>query len=325
MKRREFITLAGGAAAWPLAAQAQQQSMPVIGYAVGGLKLSAKFVANFRKGLAARGYIEGQNYRFEFRDAYERYDLIPAMSRELADQKVTLIIAVTTLQVAAAKAATQSIPVVFAIGTDPVENGFVASLNRPGGNMTGFYNLGLTLVGKRLEVLHELVPSATKFALLTDTGNVTLTQLQTKSIKAAAESLGLNILSVTAHTQDQLEAAFETTVQEGAGGMVVGADSVFSVFFPQLVALAARYRLPTIYVWESSVAAGGLVSYGVDEDAIHFSMADYVARILRGERPADMPVQLVTKVRLIINLKSAKDLGISVSNSLLGRADEVIE
>src|SRR5258707_5234959 len=251
--RRELMAALGSAAgAWPLTVRAQQP-MPVIGYAAGSVKLSARFLANFRKGLAEAGYVEGQNYRFEFREAGLQYDIIPIMSRELADQKVALIVAATTLQLAAAKAATQTVPIVFSIGTDPVENGFVASLNKPGGNITGFYNLALTLTGKRVELLHELAPSVTKFAFLTDPGNLSLTQLQMRQIKAAADSLGLNILNVTAHTQDQLEAAFETAVREGAGGMVVGADAIFSALSPQLVALAARYRLPAIYVNDTAV------------------------------------------------------------------------
>jgi putative tryptophan/tyrosine transport system substrate-binding protein len=289
------------------------------------VKLSEKFLGNIRKGLAELGYFEGQNYRFEFRDAYDRYDLIPALSRELADQKVTLIIATTTLQVAAAKAATQSIPIVFTIGTDPVENGFVASLNKPGGNITGIYNLALTLTGKRVEVLRELLPSVIKFAFLTDSGNLTLTQLQMRHVKAAADSLGLSILNVTAHTQDELEAAFETAVRAGAGGMIVGADAVFFPLSPQLVALAARYRLPTIYVNDTAVKVGGLICYGADQNAPDLLVAKYAGRILKGEKPADMPVQLATTTRFLINLTTAKDLGITVPISLLGRADEVIE
>jgi putative ABC transport system substrate-binding protein len=174
-------------------------------------------------------------------------------------------------------------------------------------------------------MLHELVPSATKFAFLTDPGNLTLTQLQMRNIKAAADSLGLKILNVTAHTQDELEAAFETAVREGAGGMVVGADAIFRAVSPQLAALAARYRLPTIYVYDAAVRAGGFVSYSPDEDVPDLMVANYVGRILKGEKPADMPVQLATKTRFLINLKTAKDLGITVPISLLGRADEVIE
>jgi putative ABC transport system substrate-binding protein len=308
MKRREFIKLIGGvAASWPLAAQAQQQqAMPVIGYATGSVKLSYRFLTNVRKGLAELGYIEGQNFRFEFRDSNFQTDLIPIMLRELADQKVTLIITTTTTGVALAKAATQTIPIVFNIGTDPVENGFVASLNKPGGNITGMFNLGLTLAGKRVEVLHELVPSVTKFAFLTDPGNLILSQLQMKHIKAAADSLHLDLLNVNAHTSDELEAAFETAVREGAGGMVVGQDAIFSPFSTQLVTLAARYRLPTIYVNDTAVKEGGFVSYGADEDEPNRLVGNYAGRILKGEKPADIPVQLLSKTKLLINLKTAR-------------------
>jgi putative tryptophan/tyrosine transport system substrate-binding protein len=313
--RRELMAALGRAAvAWPMTAYAQQP-LPVIGYATRSVKLSYRFLANVRKGLAELGYVEGQNFRFEFRET----------NRELADQKVTLIITTTTTGVAAAKAVTQTIPIVFNIGTDPVENGFVASLNKPGGNITGMFNLGLTLAGKRVEVLHELVPSVTKFALLTDPENLLLSQLQMKHVKAAADSLRLDLLNVNAHTSDELEAAFETAVREGAGGMVVGQDAIFSPFSTQLVTLAGRYRLPTIYVNDTAVKEGGFVSYGADEDEPNRLVGNYAGRILKGEKPADIPVQLLTKTKLLINLKTAKDLGITVPTPLLGRADDMIE
>jgi putative ABC transport system substrate-binding protein len=212
MKRREFIKLIGGvAASWPLAAQAQQQAMPVIGYAVGCapciqgsiIQAFSRFLTNIRKGLAEQGYVEGQNFRFELREANSP-GLLPILTRELVDQKVSVIIADTTVRLQAAKAATQSIPIVFDIGTDPVENGFVASLNKPGGNITGVFNLGVMLTGKQFEILHELVPSATKFAFLTDPGNVTQTQLAMPLVQAAADKLGLSLLHVDAHTPDGL-------------------------------------------------------------------------------------------------------------------------
>jgi putative ABC transport system substrate-binding protein len=325
--RRELMAALGAAAvAWPVTASAQQQAMPVIGYVAGDFKNGERLFANVRRGLAELGYLEGQNFRFEFRDTNFQVDLIPIRLRELAEQKVALIIASTTVQLAAAKAVTQSIPIVFYIGTDPVENGFVASLNKPGGNITGVWNLAVTLTGKRFEVLHETVPSATKFAFLTDPGNRMIRELQIPLAQAAAHSLGLNLLNVNAHKPDEFEAVFETSVREGAGGMVVGADGLF--FYPactQLVALAARYRLPTIYVDDIAVPAGGLISYGTDQDEPQRLVGNYAGRILKGEKPADMPVQQATKARFIINLRTAKAMGITVPTPLLGRADEVIE
>jgi putative ABC transport system substrate-binding protein len=325
--RRELMAALGAAAvAWPVTASAQQQAMPVIGYVAGDFKNGERLFANVRRGLAELGYLEGQNFRFEFRDTNFQVDLIPIRLRGLAEQKVALIIASTTVQLAAAKAVTQSIPIVFYIGTDPVENGFVASFNKPGGNITGVWNLAVTLTGKRFEVLHETVPSATKFAFLTDPGNRMISELQIPLARAAAHSLGLNLLNVNAHKPDEFEAVFETSVREGAGGMVVGADGLF--FYPactQLVALAARYRLPTIYVDDIAVPAGGLISYGTDQDEPQRLVGNYAGRILKGEKPADMPVQQATKARFIINLKTAKAMGITVPTPLLGRADEVIE
>jgi putative ABC transport system substrate-binding protein len=326
MRRRDFIAaLASAVVTWPLTVRAQQ-TMPVIGFASGSVKDAERFLANVRRGLAEFGYVEGQNFRFELRDTNRQIDLIPIKFRELAEQKVTLIITGTTLQLAAAKAATQSIPIVFYSGTDPVENGFVASLNKPGGNITGAWNLALTLTGKRFEVLHELVPSATKFAFLTDPENREINELQIPLARAAAHSLGLNLLNVNAHKPDELEAVFETSVREGAGGMVLGGDAVF--FCPvctQLVTLAARYRLPTIYVDDITVPAGGLISYGTDQDEPQRLVGNYAGRILKGEKPADMPVQQSTKAKFMINLKTAKALGITVPTPLLGRVDEVIE
>ena len=327
MKRREFIKLIGGVAgSWTAAASAQQQSMAVIGFVTLTIKLAERFLENVRKGLAEHGYIEGKNYRFEFRETNYRPELSAIMYRELVDQKVTLIVTAATIGVQNAKAATQSIPIVFTIGSDPVENGFVASLNKPGGNITGIYNLGLMLSGKRLEVLHELVPSAAKFAFLTDPANTTLGKLQMQQVQAAANSFGLGILNVYARNPDEFDAAFEAAVREGAGGMIIGADALFvgSNATP-LMAVAGRYGLPTIYVDDAAVKAGGLVGYAADRDEAHRVVGRYAGRILKGEKPADIPVQLSTRTTLIINLKTAKALGITVPMPLLGRADEVIE
>jgi putative ABC transport system substrate-binding protein len=327
MKRREFIKLIGGvAASWPLAAQAQQQSMPVIGFVTTTMKHAARFLENVRKGLAEYGYIDGQNYRFEIPETNFQSGRAPIFYQQFVDQKVTLIITSTTIGVERLKAVTQSIPIVFTIGTDPVENGFVASLNKPGGNITGIYNLGVMLSGKRLEVLRELVPSVAKFAFLTDPVNTTQFKLQMQQIQAAANSFGLGILNVYARNPDEFDAAFEAAVREGAGGVIVGADALFAGGnATTLMAAAGRYRLPTIYVDDAPVKAGGLISYAADQDEQHRTVGRYAGHILKGEKPADIPVQLSTMTILLINLKTAKELGITVPNSLLARADEVIE
>jgi putative tryptophan/tyrosine transport system substrate-binding protein len=327
MQRREFFKLVGGvAASWPLAAQAQQQAMPVIGFVAFTVQSSARFLENVRKGLAEYGYVEGQNYRFEIKETNFQSERSPILYRQLVEQKVTLIITAATVGVQNAKAATQSIPIVFTIGSDPVENGFVASLNKPGGNITGMYNLGLTMTGKRVELLHELLPSAAKFAFLTDPGNATLGKLQMQQVQAAANSFGLGVLNVYAHNPNEFDAAFEAAVREGAGGMIIGADALFADRnSTALVTVAARHRLPTIYVDDEAVKAGGLISYATDQDERPRLVGRYAARILKGEKPANLPVQLSTKTTLIINLKTAKAMGITIPMPLLGRADEVIE
>ncbi len=327
MKRREFIKLvSSAAAAWPLAAQAEQPAMPAIGFVTTTMKHSARFLDNVRKGLAEYGYVEGQNYRFEILETDFQNDRMPTLYRQLVEQKVTLIIVVSTMGLQNAKAVTQSIPVVFSIGSDPVENGFVASLNKPGGNMTGIYSLGIMLSGKRLEVLHELVPAVAKFAFLADPGNTTFGKLQMQQVQTAANALGVGISYVYAHDPDEFGAAFEAAIREGAGGMVIGADALFAGGnATTLAAVAERYRLPVIYVDDVPVKAGGLISYAADQDEPHQVVGRYAGRILKGEKPADIPVQLSTRTTLIVNLKTAKAMGITVPLPLLGRADEVIE
>jgi len=326
--RREFMAALGAAVAWPMAASAQQKAMAVIGRAWAApvvLPVYDQFWGYVRTGLAELGYVEGQNYRVESRNAGANFDLIPGLMRELVDQKITLIIATSTIQLEDAKAATQSIPIVFSIGAEPLENGYIESLNKPGGNLTGIYILTGMLVGKRLEVLHELVPSATKFAFLSDPGNLTFGKVQMRSLQAVADALGLSLLNVKAHTSDEFEAAFEASVRAGAGGMVVGSDNFLHGSSKELAALADRYRLPAIYPDHSAVKAGGLVSYGADIIRNGQLVGNYAGRVLRGEKPADMPVQQLTNMGLTLNLKTAAALGITVPNSLIGRADEVIE
>ena len=322
--RRELMAALGSAFAWPMTAHAQQ-AMPVIGYVGPTPELNQRAVAGFRKGLAELGFVEGQNFRFEFRYTNLQLASIAPLIAELVDQKVTLIVTATTLQTEAAKAATQSIPIVFAIGSDPVENGFVASLNKPGGNITGVFTLNLALAGKRLELLRELVPSATKFAFITNPNSPKFNEPETREIEAAARSLGVNMLIVSARQPEEFEAAFETGVREGADAMVVGSEGTFIAAPTPLVALAARYRLPAIYADDKPVREGGLISYGADQDEGYRLVGTYAGRILKGGTPADLPVQQSTKTKLVINLKTAKAMGITVPTPLLGRADEVIE
>jgi len=303
-----------------------QQSMPVIGFASGStVKLAARNLAGYREGLAEHGYVEDKNYRFELLEANNQYDLLPTLFRELVDKKVSVIITDSTLKLELAKAATQSIPTVFSIGVDPVESGYVASLNKPGGNITGVFNLVAMLGAKQVEMLHELVPTATKFAFLIDPRNTTNSNARAAHLQAAADSLGLSLLRVNTRSLDEFEAAFEAAVRGGAGGMIVGIEPLLSLGSPQLVALAERYRLPAIYLDAQIAKAGGLVTYSSDKDEDNRVQGRCVARILKGVKPADIPVMQSTKTIMAINLKTAKVLGITVPTTLLGRADEVIE
>jgi putative tryptophan/tyrosine transport system substrate-binding protein len=327
MRRREFISFIGGVAAlWPLAVRAQQQAIPVIGYVTARAKWAAPFLERVREGLAEHGYFEGQNYRFEIRETNLQTGVDQALFRELVEQKVTLLIINSTDRVKIAGALTQSIPIVFTIASDPVQNGFVASLNKPGGNITGIFNLGVMLAGKRLEVLHELVPSATKFTFLTNPNNETLGKLQAQAMESASNKIGLDVLHVSVRAPDEFDSAFEAAVRGGAGGMIIGSDAFFvGVNATTLVATAARYRVPTIYADDSAVIAGGLICYGTNLQVSDRLVGRYAGRILKGEKPADMPVELSTRTVMMVNLKTAKALGITVPMPLLGRADEVIE
>ena len=238
---------------------------------------------------------------------------------------MTVIIAGTTLQLEAAKGVTRSIPIIFLIATDPVENGFVASLNRPGSNITGIFNLNVATTGKRVEALRDLIPSLTKFAFLDNPQAARLSEIDRTAAQDAAKLLRLDLLIVNAFEAGELEMAFETSVREGAGGMVVGSNGTFNGLAKPLAALAVHHRLPVIHAWDGAVREGVLISYGLDQEECRRLQSNYVARILRGEKPADLPVQQATKTRMVINLKTAKSLGITVPTSLLSRVDEVIE
>jgi putative ABC transport system substrate-binding protein len=325
IKRREFITLLGGAAvAWPLAASAQQSGMPVIGY------LSVRSSDNYlvealRRGLRETGYIEGQNLAIEYRWATGQYDRMPAMAAELARRPVTVLVTAGGEPAAlAAKAATSIIPIVFVIGGDPVKVGLVASYNRPGGNATGTSILTSTLEPKRLGVLHELVPQATTIAVLLNP-NFQASEGQERDVQEAGRALGVHIHILRASSDRDIEAAFEIVAQQRIAALAVGADPFFDTRRDTLVALAARQMVPTIYHFREFAAAGGLVSYGIDVSDSHRQIGNYVGQILKGAKPAELPVLQPTKLELIINIKSARAVGLQVPDKLLALADEVIE
>jgi putative ABC transport system substrate-binding protein len=326
MNRRHFITLlGGGAAAWPLAALAQQAARPVIGYLGGeSPELRAGTLRAFRQGLSEQGYVEGRNLAIEFRWAEGQNDRLPTLAADLVRRRVAVIVAGGTPPALAAKAATSTIPILFDTGGDPVELGLVASLNRPGGNITGATSLNTEIAPKRLELLHELVPTARIVALLINPANPNGDAL-TRELQAAARTLGLELHVLNASTERDFDPAFATLAQVQAGGLVIATDGYLIGQSEQLAAQALRRRVPAIFAYHEFAAAGGLMSYGGSVTDQYRQVGVYTGRILRGEKPGDLPVQQVTKVELIINLKTAKALGLTVPITLLGRADEVIE
>jgi putative ABC transport system substrate-binding protein len=330
IRRRQFVlTLGGAAAAWPLVAHAQQPSMPVVGFLnAASADLFAHVVQAFRLGLNEAGYVEGQNVTVEYRWAENQYDRLPALAAELVRQRVNVIATGSaTLATLAAKAATATIPIVFLTGADPVKLGLVTSLNRPGSNLTGITTLNMEITPKRLEVLRELLPTTTIFALLVNPINSPVTvEAELKQAQEAAHTLGLQAIHVLqASTERELNSAFSNLIQMRAGGLVIAADTFFSGKNAELATLASRYAVPAISPYRDFVTAGGLMSYGGSITELYRFVGIYTGRILKGERPADLPVQQVTKVELVINQKTAKALGLKVPISLLGRADEVIE
>jgi putative tryptophan/tyrosine transport system substrate-binding protein len=327
LRRRDFITLLGCTAAWPLAARAQQPTMPAIGF-LGAISPDrwASRLHWFRQGLSETGYVEGRNLGIEYRWAEGQNDRLPALAADLVRRQVSVIAAPeSTLAAFAAKAATTTISIVFATGFDPVAVGLVASLNRPGGNLTGVTTLNAEIVPKRLELVHELVPTATTIALLVNPSNPRPAETASRDAQPAARTLGLQLHILHASTDRDFDTVFASLAQMRAVALVIGADFFFNSRSEQLAALALRHMVPAIYQFREFAAAGGLMSYGTSVTDVFRQVGIYTGRLLRGESPADLPVQQATKIELIINLKTARALGLTVPLSLLGRADEVIE
>jgi putative ABC transport system substrate-binding protein len=328
IRRRQFITLLGGAAcAWPLAARAQQAAMPLVGFLSStSPDLYAHRLRTFHEGLKEAGYVEGQNVEIDYRWAEGRNDRLPELAAQLVQRRVAVIAAAGgTPSALAAKAATTTIPIVFAVAVDPVEAGLVASLRQSGGNLTGVVNLNEEVGPKRLEVLHELLPTVTDFAALVDQTVPAISGPFARDLQAAARTLGLRLHVIPAGSERDFEGVFASLVQLRAGALIIGPSTLFNVQSEQLAALTLRHAVPAIYQYRRFVAAGGLLSYGSDETEFYHLVGAFVGRILKGDKPADLPVQQVTKVELIINLKTARALGIEVPTALLVRADEVIE
>jgi putative ABC transport system substrate-binding protein len=326
MRRREFI-VGGIAAAWPLAARAQRPAMPVIGFLStesASPGPNTPFVVAFRQGLSDTGFVERQNLTIEYRWADGRYERLPALAADLIGRKVEAIAAIGPPSARAAKNATSTIPIVFITGSDPVADGLVVSLARPGGNVTGFSNLNAESMPKRLELLSELVPHARVFALLVNPNNANA-ERDIGGAQEAARAKGMQLHVLKAGTEDEINAAFATLAQLHAGALIVGADPVFFLRREQLVALASRYKVPAIDRWREFAASGGLISYGPSFTALNRQVGIYVGKILKGEKPADLPVLQPTKFELVINLRTAKLLDLTVPQSLQVAADEVIE
>jgi putative tryptophan/tyrosine transport system substrate-binding protein len=327
--RRKFLaTLGGAAAAWPLGARAQQPAMPVIGF-LGTASLEkwgGGVLRWFQRGLAETGYVEGRNVTIEYRWADEQYDRLPALAAELVRQRVAVIAAPgLVMSASAAKAATTSIPIVFMIGSDPIELGLVASLNRPGGNLTGVAYLNAEVGAKRLELLRELLPAAKSIALLVNPGNPIETAAQARDLQVAGRALGVRVPIVNASNPLEIEEAFGTLVRERTDALQIGIDPLFGSHRHQIIALAARHKVPTIYPWRVFTTDGGLMNYGSSIIDAFRQVGVYTGQILKGAKPADLPVQRPTKLGFVLNLKTAKALGLTVPPSLLALADEVIE
>ena len=328
MRRREFIkVIGGGVAAWPRLANAQQSAMPVIGYIGTGSQNSDAFrLPSFHRGLSETGYVEGRNVTIEYRWAEGHNDRLPALAADLVRRQVRVIaVPASTPGVIAAKAATSTIPVVFYRGLDPVALGLVASLNRPGGNLTGVTGWNVIVGPKRLQLLHELAPKATAMALLVNVTSPDLADADAKEQRAAASTLGVQLHVLHASAEQDLDTAFAKLVELQVGGLVIGTDSLFNTWKERLAALSINHRVPTIHQYREFALAGGLMSYGTDTSDLSRQVGVYTGRILKGERPADMPVQQATKVDLVLNLRTAKMFGLTFPETMVARADELIQ
>jgi putative ABC transport system substrate-binding protein len=327
MKRRQFITLVGGAAAWPLAARAQQPKVPVIGFLhPGSAEPNASLLAAFRKGLAEAGYTEGRNVTIEFRWAHGENSRLEEMAADLVQRQVAVMVTpIGTVTALAAKKATATIPIVFSAGTDPVKAGIVASLRHPGGNVTGVNFMAVELSGKRLSLLHELMPRAARIALLVNPANPVAAETITKDTETAAETIGRHINVYKAETSREIDVAFAALVRDRSDAVLVGAEPFFIDRRVQIVTLATRYVLPTVYFRREFAEIGGLMSYGANDFGRNREVGIYTGRILNGEKPADMPVVQPTQFELVVNLSTARAIGVTVPASLLAQASEVIE
>ena len=327
MKRREFIGLISGVAAtWPLVVRAQQPAVPVIGYLSSASSQGhASYLAGFHEGLREGGFIEGQNVTIEYRWANGQYQRLPDLAADLVRRHVALIAAGSTPAALAAKAATTTIPIVFEMAGDPVRIGLVAGLDRPGGNVTGVANMNIQMTPKRLQLLHEAVPSAKVMALLVNPANSTVAETQSREAFSVAPTLGVDLHVLHASTERDLDAVFANLIQSRAGGLVIAAEPLFSSLNKQFAELTVRHAVPAITGGRDFAAAGGLLSYGADTRQAYRLAGIYTGQVLKGEKPANLPIQQSTKVELVINLKTAKVLGLDIPNTLIGRADEVIE
>jgi putative ABC transport system substrate-binding protein len=327
MKRRDFIALLGSAAAgWPIATQAQQPAMPVVGVLSPATSdADANRMNAIRQGLKDAGYIEGENVMIEYRSAENQLDRLPALAGDLVSRQVNVIVTIATPAALAAKSATNTIPIVFTLGVDPVQIGLVTSLNRPGGNVTGVYGMELTLAGKRLELLHEVVPSAGAIAFLANPKSASVAEIETEALRVAGRSLGVELRVLNASNSNEIDAAFTTLAKDRSVPLVVSADALFMNQRVQLVVLAARHAIPAIYAFRELTAAGGLMSYGPNLAYLYEQAGAYSGRILKGTKSTDLPVQQAVKLELVINLRTAKAFGITVPPQILTRADEVIE
>ena len=327
MRRREFVALIGGiAVAWPLSAPAQQRTMPVVGVlSPATSEADANRMNAIRQGLKDAGYIEGENVMIEYRSAENQLDRLPALAGDLVSRQVNVILTIATPAAVAAKSATNAIPIVFNLGVDPVQLGLVTSFNRPGGNVTGVYGSQLAIAGKRLELLHELVPSTGAMSFLVNPKSESFAEIETEALRAAGRSLGVQLRILNASNSNEIDAAFTTLAKDHSVPLIVSADALFLNQRVQLVVLTARHAIPVIYAFRELTAAGGLMSYGPNLGYLYQQAGAYAGRILKGAKTTDLPIQQAVKLELVINLRTAKALGITVPQSMLVAANEVIE